>query len=99
MSAKNRTEHIGNRFAPDVALLPIGAYYPDSFRNVHMGPDEAIKVFRDLKARWFVPMHFRSFKLSFEDMDEPERWLRELAQENSLTQRLRIMEEGQPEVF
>ena len=36
------------------ALLPIGAYYPDSFRHVHMGPDEAIKAFADLRARWLV---------------------------------------------
>ena len=30
---------------PEIALFPIGAYHPDSFRHVHMGPDEAIKVF------------------------------------------------------
>ena len=30
---------------PEIAMLPIGAYYPDSFRRVHMGPDEAVKAF------------------------------------------------------
>jgi len=92
-------KEIGQRLAPEIALLPIGAYYPDSFRNVHMGPDEAIKVFQDVGARWFVPMHFGAFKLSFENMDDPPRWLKELAGQHQLSHQLRMMEEGVPEVF
>ena len=92
-------KQIGQYFAPEIALLPIGAYRPESFRNVHMGPPEAIKVFQDLRAKWFVPMHYGTFRLSFEDMDEPPRWLRELAKANGLSQHLRILEEGMPEVF
>ncbi len=92
-------KEIGRRCAPEIALLPIGAYHPESFRNVHMGPDEAIKVYRDLKAKWLGPMHFGTFRLSFEDMDEPPRWLRQLAQQQGLTKHLRILEEGVPEVF
>jgi len=77
-------KEIGRRCAPEIALLPIGAYYPDSFRNVHMGPDEAMRVFRDLGAKWFVPMHYGSFKLSFEDLDAPPRWLKEIAQRDEI---------------
>jgi L-ascorbate metabolism protein UlaG (beta-lactamase superfamily) len=90
---------IGRRLAPEIALLPIGAYYPDSFRNVHMGPDEAVRVFRDLHARWLVPMHFGAFRLSFEDMDEPPRWLRQIAYRDGLTHHLRVLEEGVPYLF
>ena len=43
-------KEIGKRLPPEIALLPIGAYHPESFRHVHMGPDEAIKVFSDLAA-------------------------------------------------
>jgi hypothetical protein len=32
-------------------------------------------------------------------MDEPPRWLRQLAKANNLTQCLRILEEGVPEIF
>lgn len=92
-------QEIGARLAPEIALLPIGAYFPESFRNVHMGPDEAVKAFKDLKARWLVPMHYGTFKLSFEDMDEPPRWLMELIREEGLAQHLKIMEEGVPEIF
>lgn len=84
---------------PEIALLPIGAYHPESFRNLHMGPDEAIKVFKELRARWLVPMHYGTFRLSFEDLDEPPRWLRQLAAEAGLTHKLRMLEEGVPQVF
>jgi L-ascorbate metabolism protein UlaG (beta-lactamase superfamily) len=90
---------IGQRFRPEIALLPIGAYFPDSFRNVHMGPDEAVKAFRDLRADWLVPMHYGTFKLSFEEMDEPERWLRQLVDSEGLHRHLRVLEEGVPEKF
>jgi L-ascorbate metabolism protein UlaG (beta-lactamase superfamily) len=92
-------KEIGRRCPPEIALLPIGAYHPESFRNVHMGPDEAIKVFRDVRARWLVPMHYGTFRLSFEDMDEPPRWLEDLAVHHGLIQHLRILEEGVPAVF
>jgi L-ascorbate metabolism protein UlaG (beta-lactamase superfamily) len=92
-------KEIGKRCRPEIALLPIGAYYPDSFRHVHMGPDEAIKVFFDIGAKWFVPMHYGTFKLSFEAMDEPPRWLRQLAHEFGISRQVKILEEGVPEIF
>jgi len=92
-------KEIGRHLQPEVALLPIGAYYPDTFRHVHMGPDEALRAFRDLGSRWLVPMHFGTFKLSFEPLDEPPRWLRELAHQQKLSHHLKILEEGVPALF
>lgn len=92
-------KEIGQRHAPEIALLPIGAYYPDSFRNVHMSPDEALKVFRDVGARWFVPMHYGAFKLSFEAMEEPPRRLKEHAEQDGLLAHIKFLDEGMPEVF
>lgn len=90
---------IGKRLAPEIALLPIGAYHPEGFKNVHMGPEDAVKVFHDLQARWLIPMHFGSFRLSFEDMSEPPRWLAELAHDGGFSDQVRILEEGIPTVF
>jgi L-ascorbate metabolism protein UlaG (beta-lactamase superfamily) len=64
-----------------------------------MGPDEAIKAFKDLRAHWLVPMHYGTFRLSFEDMDEPPRWLLEIAEGEGITQKIRILDEGLPQVF
>ncbi len=92
-------KEIGKRMTPEIALLPIGAYHPETFRAVHMGPDEAVKAFFDLNAKQFVPMHFGTFRLSFEEMDEPLRWLRELAAQNKISHRLQALSEGVPVVF
>ncbi len=61
-----------------------------------MGPDEAMRVFKELGASWFVPMHYGTFKLSFEALDEPPRWLLQIANREGLTNRLKILEEGGP---
>ncbi len=62
---------IGRRLHPQVALLPIGAYSPDNFRGVHTSPEDAFKAFVDLRAETMVPMHYGTFRLSMEPMDEP----------------------------
>ncbi len=92
-------KEIGDKLRPEIALLPIGAYHPETFRKVHMGPDEAVKAFQDLRAKIMVPMHYGTFKLSFESMDEPPRWLKEIMAQQNLTKRLKILDEGVPKVF
>jgi len=62
---------IGRRLSPKIALLPIGAYFPDSYRSVHTSPEEALQGFLDLGAETMVPMHYNTFKLGREPMDEP----------------------------
>ena len=62
---------IGERLRPEVALLPIGAYHPASYRSVHTSPEDAVQAFVDLGARWMVPMHYGTFRLSHEPVDEP----------------------------
>ena len=68
---------IRDRFpAIDAALLPIGAYDPGWFMlRQHMDPEQALQAFVDLGARTFVAMHWGTFKLSDEPLDEPPRRL------------------------
>jgi L-ascorbate metabolism protein UlaG (beta-lactamase superfamily) len=69
---------IGRRCgAIDAALLPIGAYDPAWFMSKqHMNPEEAARAFTDLGARTFVAMHWGTFKLTDEPLDEPPARLR-----------------------
>ena len=85
---------IGARLRPDLALLPIGAYHPASFRNVHTSPEDAVQAFVDLGARWMVPMHYGSFRLSYEPVDEPVPRLLEAARERSIEDKICVLEEG-----
>jgi L-ascorbate metabolism protein UlaG (beta-lactamase superfamily) len=64
-----------------------------------MGPDEAMHAFRDLGAKCFIPMHYGTFKLSFEDLEAPPLWLKQIAQRDGLSHRVKILEEGVPQVF
>jgi len=90
---------IGERFAPDVALLPIGGFYPTSFRNRHMSPLDALYAFEDLRARLLVPIHHGAFALSYERLDEPARWLAELATARGVRDHVLVMSAGQSELF
>ncbi|BDG09874.1 MBL fold metallo-hydrolase [Anaeromyxobacter paludicola] len=68
---------IGRRFPGlDAALLPIGAYDPGWFmERQHMSPEQALRAFEALGARRFVAMHWGTFKLTDEPLDEPPRRL------------------------
>ncbi|MGA9043210.1 MAG: MBL fold metallo-hydrolase [Terriglobales bacterium] len=90
---------IGDRLAPELALLPIGAYNPPSFRNVHANPADATRAFLDLKARWMVPMHYGTFRLSHEPMEEPLQLLETEARAAGIADRVCVLEEGVTRFF
>jgi L-ascorbate metabolism protein UlaG (beta-lactamase superfamily) len=87
------------RLHPELALLPIGAYHPASFRNVHTSPEDAIQAFLDLGARWMVPMHYGSFRLSYEPVEEPVPRLLEAAHERGVEEKVCVLEEGVTRLF
>lgn len=66
---------IGGRFGHfDLALLPIGAYEPRWFMQImHVNPDEAVRAHQDLRARHSVGMHWGTFRLTDELLDDPPR--------------------------
>ena len=77
---------IGERFGPfDLALMPVGAYEPRWFmRVVHMTPEEALQALDELRrgtgatdVPCMVPIHWGTFKLTDEAMDEPPRRTRD----------------------
>jgi L-ascorbate metabolism protein UlaG (beta-lactamase superfamily) len=94
---------IGRRLSPDVALLPIGAYFPDSYRSVHTSPEEALQGFLDLGAAAMVPMHYNTFRLGREPMDEPLPRLLRAAQHAGVAHQVHPLAEGEswllPEAF
>jgi len=81
---------IGERLGPfDLAALPIGAYRPRWFMApVHMDPAQAVQAWQDLKARIFLPIHWRTFQLADEPLDEPPRLLHREIEKRHLEENL-----------
>jgi L-ascorbate metabolism protein UlaG (beta-lactamase superfamily) len=86
---------VRRRLSPQIALLPIGAYFPDSYRSVHTSPEEALQAFIDSGAEMMVPMHFGTFRLGREPMEEPPVRLMAAARRHDLEDRVRVLEEGE----
>jgi L-ascorbate metabolism protein UlaG (beta-lactamase superfamily) len=86
---------IGRRLRPGIALLPIGAYEPPSFRNVHTSPEDALQGFLDLRAERMIPMHYGTFRLSHEPMEEPVPRLIAAAEAIGIKDRVTVLREGE----
>ncbi len=73
---------IAERCGPvDLALLPIGAYEPRWFMaTMHMNPSDAVQAHGDLRARHSAAMHWGTFRLTDEAIEDPLRML-ELARD------------------
>ncbi len=60
----------------DLALLPFGAYEPRWFMSAaHMNPEDAVRAHLDLGGPFTLGMHFGTFQLTDEPIDEPVRHL------------------------
>jgi L-ascorbate metabolism protein UlaG (beta-lactamase superfamily) len=86
---------IGDKLKPEIALLPIGAYFPDTYRSVHTSPEEAVQAFLEVGANQMVPMHYGTFRLGREPMDEPLKRLEAEAARLNIKDRVKILEEGE----
>jgi L-ascorbate metabolism protein UlaG (beta-lactamase superfamily) len=91
-------KEIGRTTGPfDLALIPIGAYEPRWFMHpMHVNPDEAVKAHLDVKSRLSLAMHFGTFQLTDEGIDDPIHALREALKHHRVpASQFRIPEFGQ----
>ncbi|MCI0748298.1 MAG: MBL fold metallo-hydrolase [Verrucomicrobia subdivision 3 bacterium] len=64
----------------EAAIMPIGAYQP--WIRSHCTPEQAVEMANATGAKYIIPVHHQTFKLSYEPMNEPiERLEQALAKE------------------
>ena len=69
----------------DLALIPVGAYEPRWFMSAqHVDPAEAVRIHRDLAAERSIGIHWGTFQLTDESLDEPPRALARVVRERGL---------------
>lgn len=78
----------------DTALMPIGAYLPESvMKPSHMNPAEALHAAEILGAGCMIPYHYGTFKLSDEPIGEPHSWISRLAQTSEIE--IKVLDVGE----
>ena len=94
----NDFKEVSNRLGnPDLAAIPIGAYEPREFmKSAHINPEEAVMVFNDLGAKRAIAIHWGTFKLTLEKMDEPPRRLNKALESAGISKnRFRVLQHGE----
>lgn len=91
-------KEIGRRLGPfDMALLPVGAYEPRWFmKKQHVNPREAVQIFQDVGAKRALGIHWGTFELTDEALDQPHLDLTRALQVTGLSaQQFRMLVQGE----
>jgi L-ascorbate metabolism protein UlaG (beta-lactamase superfamily) len=64
-----------------------------------MNPEEAVRAFGELQANTLVPMHYGTFRLGFEPLNEPLERLIVAARSHGIEDKVRVLTEGKPVVL
>lgn len=69
-----------------LSLLPIGSYEPRWFMQAaHLNPADAVKAHLDLESRQSIGIHFGTFQLTYEGIDQPILDLKKTLRENQIS--------------
>ena len=64
-----------------------------------MNPEQAVRAFLELKAKRMIPMHYGSFRLSYEPLEEPLDRLGAAVRQHRIESMVSVLREGEPTVF
>ena len=95
-------KEIGARCGPfKTSMIPIGAYEPRWFMSsIHVSPEEAIKIHRDVRSQTSIGMHFGTFPLADDGADDPVTDLKQAMQKHRIGEdEFVVLKEGEAQVF
>jgi len=89
----NGFKQIADRFTIDTVFMPIGAYEPEWFMAAaHISPEDSVKAFLELKAKFFIPMHYGAYRLADDTGPEAlERLYREWEKQQLPEEQLKVL--------
>lgn len=93
-----RFKEIGKKLGPfDLAAIPIGAYEPRWFMaRHHVNPAESVQIHKDIGSKKSVAIHWGTFILTDERLDEPPKKLAAAMQKNQIpTEDFLVLKHGQ----
>jgi N-acyl-phosphatidylethanolamine-hydrolysing phospholipase D len=106
---KNAFKEIGNKYKIDLALIPIGPCADCEQCGVenHVFPPDAVYLFRDLKAKWMIPIHYGTLVFAQADPMEPLIALNKIIDEDSksgstdekLIDKINILKIGEQKIY
>jgi L-ascorbate metabolism protein UlaG (beta-lactamase superfamily) len=89
-----RFKEIGRRYPHiDLALIPIAPARGGN--KSHASPQEGVRIFEDVGARYMIPIHFEAYRSMVVPIDEPRRLLAEEAERRGLSQRIFALRTGE----
>ncbi|KAJ2020362.1 Protein-lysine N-methyltransferase efm4 [Coemansia sp. RSA 455] len=91
-------KQIGQVYGPfDLAALAVGGYGPENFFcGVNSKPEHAVRIHEDIGARKSVPIHWGTFMLTSEPVDEPPaRFVREMTARGHSDQTFAVLSIGE----
>ena len=93
---------LGKKFGQfDLAAIAIGAYEPRRFhKKAHVNPEEAVMIHQDINARYSVGIHWGTFIMTDETVEEPpKRLLVALEKAGISVDNFFVMEHGETKVL
>jgi L-ascorbate metabolism protein UlaG (beta-lactamase superfamily) len=78
-----------------LAFFPISAYKPDWFQANHATPEQALQMFLESGAQYMIPIHWGTFILSHEPLEEPLEKLKAEAGRLGIEERVIILKHGE----
>ncbi len=91
-------KEIGHKLGPfDLSAIPIGAYEPRWFmRGHHVSPEEALQIHLDVRSKKSVAIHWGTFVLTDEPLEEPPERLEKALEEKGLAKEaFRVLKHGE----
>ncbi|WML39469.1 MBL fold metallo-hydrolase [Neobacillus sp. OS1-2] len=90
-------KQIAERFMIDTVFMPIGAFEPEWFMApAHISPEDSVKAFIELGAKFFVPMHYGAYRLADDTGPEAlERLYREWENQKLPEEQLKVLLHGE----